>query len=175
MESNNTSHRPDKTSSKPRYSKHESVKILEGIALDKLKERYPNNPYYPKPNYTDATSNGLTKCVLDYIGYNGFLAERINSTGFLKDNRKTYIDVLGYKRTIGSVQFIKSNTQTGTISSTIKGKKIIIQIKCSLTGSKTQSKGQKVRQEQIEAAGSIYLTVENFSQFYEWLNEFTKN
>jgi hypothetical protein len=176
MESNNTNHRPGKTSSIPRYTKSESVKILEGIALDKLKERYPNNPYLPIPKYTDATSNGLTKCVVDYIDFNGFQAERINSTGAIKDNRKTSTDVLGNIRTIGSLQWIKSSTQTGTadISATIKGRSIKIEIKCEATGDNKQSKGQIEYQKQIEAAGGVYLIVRNFNQFYEWFNEFVK-
>ena len=163
-------------STKLRYTKSESVKILERMAFDKLKERYPNNPYCPKATYTDATSNGLTKCVVDYITFNGFQAERINSTGFLKDNRKTSTDVLGNKRTIGSVQWIKSNTQTGTadISATIKGRSIKIEIKCEATGDNKQSKWQIEYQRQIEAAGGLYLIIRNFNQFYEWFNEFGK-
>ncbi|MBF2709957.1 hypothetical protein [Flavobacterium soyangense] len=161
---------------KQRYTKHESVKILERLALEKLKIRYPNNPYLPKTIYTDATTNGLTRCVIDYISFNGFQAERINSTGAIKDNRKTSTDVLGNIRTIGSVQFIKSNTQTGTadISSTIKGRSVKIEIKCEATGDNKQSKGQIEYQKQIEAAGGVYLIVRNFNQFYEWFNEFVK-
>lgn len=162
---------------KLRYTKPESVKILEQLALDKLKERYPSNPYYPKATYTDATTNGLTKCVIDFIKFSGYHAERINSTGFLKDNRKTSTDILGRKRTVGTVQWIKSNSQTGTsdISATIKGKSIKIEIKCMATGDKKQSKEQKVYQEQIEASGGVYLIVRNFTQFYEWFNDFVKN
>lgn len=162
---------------KSRYTKPNSVKILETIALGKLKERYPNNPYCPKVTYTDASTNGLTKCVIDYVNFSGFQAERINSTGAIKDGCKTSRDVLGNIRTIGSVQWIKSTTQTGTadISATIKGKSIKIEIKCEATGDNKQSKGQKEYQKQIEAAGGVYLIVRNFNQFYEWLNDFVKS
>ncbi len=162
---------------KSRYIKPNSVKILETIALGKLKERYPNNPYYPKFTYTDASTNGLTKCVIDYVNFSGFQAERINSTGAIKDGRKTSTDVLGNTRTIGSVQWIKSTTQTGTadISATIKGKSIKIEIKCEATGDRYQSTGQIEYQRQIERAGGVYLIVRNFSQFYEWFNDFVKD
>jgi hypothetical protein len=162
---------------KLRYAKSESVKILEQLALQNLKVRYPNNPYLPIPKYTDATSNGLTKCVIDYIDFNDFQAERINSTGAIKDNRKTSTDVLGNIRTIGSLQWIKSSTQTGTadISATIKGRSIKIEIKCEATGDNKQSKGQIEYQKQIEAAGGVYLIVRNFNQFYEWFNYFVKS
>lgn len=158
------------------YTKPESVKILEQIAFDKLKQRYPNNPYHPKPKYTDATTNGLTKCVIDFVNLNNYQAERINSTGTIKDNRKNSTDVLGRKRTVGSVQWIKSNTQTGTadISTTIKGHSVKIEIKCEATGDKKQSKGQIEYQKQIEAAGGVYLIVRNFTHFYSWFNEFVK-
>lgn len=161
---------------KTRYTKPESVKTLEQLAFEKLKERYPNNPYYPKVKYTDATTNGLTKCVIDYITFSGNHAERVNSTGAIKDNRKTSKDVLGNLRTIGSVQWIKSNTQTGTadISATVKGKSLKIEIKCEATGDKKQSKGQIEYQKQIEAAGGVYLIVRNFTDFYNWLNEYLK-
>ena len=161
---------------KKRYPKSESVKQLEAIAVENLKERYPNNPYLPKATYTDANTNGLTKCVIDYIKFKGFHAERINSTGAMRDNRKTSTDVLGNVRTIGSVQWIKGNTQAGTsdISATIKGQTVKIEIKCEATGDRYQSKGQIQYQKQIEQAGGIYLIVRNFENFYTWFNEFTK-
>lgn len=164
------------TGNKKRYAKPESIKILERLALDKLKNRYPNNPYLPKATYTDATTNELTKCVIDYITFNGFHSERINSTGALKDNRKTSTDVLGNQRTIGSVQWIKSTTQNGTadISATIKGQSVKIEIKCEATGDRYQSEAQIKYQKQIEAAGGIYLIVRDFTQFYNWFNDFIK-
>ncbi|MFV8269711.1 hypothetical protein ACNQGP_07205 [Flavobacterium sp. GT2N3] len=161
---------------KLRYTKPESVKILETIALDKLKERYPNNPYYPKFTYTDATTNGLTKCVVEFINLNGFQAERINSTGAIKDGRKTSKDVLGNIRTIGSVQWIKGSGKTGTadISATIKGRSIKIEIKCEATGDNKQSREQIEYQKQIERAGGVYIVVRNFTQFYDWFIDFVK-
>ena len=164
------------TGNKKRYVKPESIKLLECIALAKLKERYPNNPYYPKISYSDATTNGLTKAVIDYVKFNNYHAERINSTGAIKDNRKTSTDVLGNTRTIGSVQWIKGNTQAGTadISSTILGRSVRIEIKCEATGDRYQSKAQIEYQKQIESAGGLYIVVKNFTQFYDWFNDFVK-
>lgn len=163
------------TGNKKRYSKPESVKLLERIALEKLKERYPTNPYLPKVSYTDATSNGLTKCVIDFIKFKGYHAERINSTGAIRDNRKISTDVLGNIRTIGSVTWIKSTTQAGTadISATIKGKSIKIEIKCAASRDRYQSEAQKIYQAQIEAAGGVYLIVLTFEDFVKWFkNEY---
>ena len=155
-----------------RHIKSEAVKQLESLALEKLKNRYPTNPYLPKVLYSDATSNGLTKCVIDYITLRGYHAERINSTGAVKDNRTTSTDVLGNVRTIGSVQWIKSNTQTGTadVSATIQGRTVKIEIKCKATGDNIQSEAQKNYQRQIENAGGTYLIVRTFEDFYNWFN-----
>lgn len=165
-----------KNSESIRYCKPESVKILELISFEAVKKKYPNFPYPTKPKFRDDTSNGLTKCVIEYITLKGFQAERINSTGALKDTRKTSIDVLGNQRTIGSVQWIKSTGQTGTadISATINGRSVKIEIKCEATGDKYQSKGQKQYQNQIEQAGGVYLIVRNFTDFYNWFNENVK-
>lgn len=157
---------------KKRYQKSEAIKLLEKLVFETLKKRYPNNPYLPKAIYTDATSNGLTKCVIDYIKLRGFHAERINSTGAIKDNRKTSKDVLGNIRTIGSVEWIKSTTQKGTadISATIQGRSVKIEIKCKATGDRYQSEAQKEYQKQIESAGGTYIVVRTFEDFYNWFN-----
>lgn len=159
---------------KTRYVKSEAVKALEELKFEEHKAKYPNFPYPIKPKYSDASSNGLTKCVIDFIKVKGFHAERINSTGSMRDNTKTITDVLGRKRTIGSVTWIKSTTQNGTadISATIKGKSIKIEIKCAASGDKYQSEGQKIYQKQIEASGGVYLIVREFSDFYNWFNTF---
>ncbi|HEY6143090.1 MAG TPA: hypothetical protein VIV55_06605 [Flavobacterium sp.] len=155
---------------KKRHQKSKAVKSLENLAFEKLKERYPNFPYPIKENYTDATSNGLTKCVIDFITLKGFHAERINSTGAIKDKRTTSKDVLGNIRTIGNVEWIKSTTQNGTsdISATIQGRSVKIEIKCEATGDNIQSEVQKEYQRQIENAGGTYIIVRTFEEFYNW-------
>ncbi|MBC7525910.1 MAG: hypothetical protein H7239_15925 [Flavobacterium sp.] len=155
-----------------KQTKSEAIMQLEFLAFTKQQKQYPNFPYPIKSNYTDATSNGLTKCVIDYIKLRGFHAERINSTGATKDNRKTSTDVLGNIRTIGSVQWIKSTTQNGTadISATIQGRTVKIEIKCKNTGDRYQSEAQKEYQKQIENAGGIYIVVRTFEDFYNWFN-----
>lgn len=159
-----------------RHIKTEAVKALENLMFEQHKAKYPNFPFPIKPKYSDASSNGLTKCVIDFIKVSGFHAERINSTGSMRDNTKTITDVLGRKRTIGSVDWIKSTSQNGTadISATIKGKSIKIEIKCAASGDKYQSEAQKIYQKQIEASAGVYLIIRTFDEFYSWLNEFIK-
>jgi len=155
-----------------------AIKKLVELAMDNLKTNHPSVPKYaiPKPKYTDKTSNGLTKCVIDWINLNGFQAERINSMGRQLDNRKTVTDVIGRQRTVGSVTWIKGTGQTGTsdISATIKGQSIKIEVKCKATGDRYQSKEQKAYQKKIEQAGGIYIVVRTFDEFYNWFNDFIK-
>jgi hypothetical protein len=153
---------------KTRSIKSESVKELEALAFYNHKKQYPNFPYPIKPKYTDSDKNGLTRCVLDYIVLKGQQAERINSTGAIKDSRTTSTDVLGNSRTVGSVQWIKSTTQTGTadISATIQGHSVEIEIKCKATGDRYQSEGQKVYQKHI----GVYLIITTFEDLYNWFN-----
>lgn len=157
-----------------RHIKSQAIKALEQLAYEANKKRYPSNPYPIKPKYSDSTSNGLTKSVIDFIKLNGFHAERINSTGSARDTRKKVIDVLGRSREIGSVTWIKSTNQKGTadISATLQGKSIKIEIKCAASRDRYQSEAQKLYQKQIEDSGGVYIVVRTFEQFYNWFNSF---
>jgi len=175
MESISSAHSPNLKPQlqKKRFVKSDAVLELELLAYEKLKIQYPTFPYLIAPKYTDQTSNGLTKCVIDYITFRGFQAERINSTGRQLDGRKSSTDILGNVRTIGSVKWIKGSGTVGTsdISATIQGRSVKIEVKCEATGDKKQSQGQIDYQRQIENAGGIYLIVRNFEEFFFW---FTK-
>ena len=156
-----------------------AIKKLIDRKMEKLKVEYPTVPQHalPKPKYTDKNSNGLTKCVIDWINLNGYQAERINSMGRKIDNRRTSKDVLGHTRVIGSTKWIKGNSQTGTadISATIKGRSIKIEVKCKASGDRYQSTAQKAYQKKIEQAGGIYIIAGDFEEFYYWYNHFIKN
>lgn len=155
-----------------RHPKSEAVKELERLQFENLIGQHPNFPCLKKPVYNDNTSNGLTKCVIDYIQLRGFQAERINSMGMQIDNRNTSTDILGNSRIIGSRKWIKSSGRTGTadISATIQGRSVKIEIKCEATGDKYQSEAQRLYQRQIENAGGVYLIVRTFNDFYNWFN-----
>lgn len=157
-------------------NKVSAISTLIELSIQNFKNRYPNVPTYaiPKFKYTDKTSNGLTKCVIDFINLKGYQAERINSTGRQIDQRKKMNGALGIA-TLGSVKWIKSNTQNGTadISATIKGRSVKIEIKCKATNDNYQSKPQKDYQKKIEQAGGVYIIVRTFQGFYDWYKKFT--
>ena len=100
---------------KPRYQKPQAVKDLERQALDHFCREHPDFPEYAIPSqfYRDDTANGLTKCIVDYIRYNGGQAERINTMGRPVDTRKTF-DVAGCQRQVGTLRWGKSTSTPGS-------------------------------------------------------------
>lgn len=155
-----------------RYNKPKLVKELENAILLKKVERYPNTPpeCLVHPTYRDDTANGLTKCIIDLVRLKGGQAERINTTGRVIDKRKTYTNVLGLTRTIGSAEWIPGTGTNGSadISATIKGRSVKIEVKI---GADRQSEAQKEYQKNIEAAGGIYYIARDFTSFVAWYNQ----
>ena len=148
-----------------------ALKTLRQLHLDANRIKYPSLPEHARtaPKYSDKTANQLTKCIIAFIGFTGGQAERISNTGRHVDNRTQYTDVVGIKRTIGSVEWIKGTGDNGTadISATIKGRSVKIEVKI---GRDRQSEAQKQYQERIEQAGGIYLIAKTFQSFYDWYN-----
>jgi len=142
---------------------------LRQLALEYNKQRYPNFPDHARvtPAYSDKTANGLTKCIIDFLRFNGHQAERVNSTGRVIDTRKRYTDILGHTRIIGSTKWIPTAGSKGTsdISATIAGKSVKIEFKI---GKDRQSDYQRQYQAEIEKAGGVYFIAKSFQQFYEW-------
>ncbi|NDV15576.1 hypothetical protein GO009_06010 [Muricauda sp. TY007] len=149
---------------------------LIGLSMELQRKQYPTIPEHarPKPKYTDKTSNGLTKCIIDWINFNGYQAERINSMGRPLDTRKSVKDVLGRTRTVGSIKWVKGQSQNGTadISATIKGRSVKIEVKCQGSGDRYQSQAQKEYQKSIEKAGGVYIIARTFQGFMNWYDRF---
>lgn len=148
------------------------MKELCRLSHEMKLQKYPAVPaeWLVKTKYNDRTANGLTRCVIDFLTFKGWQAERINSTGRIVDDRKTYIDVIGRCKTIGSVQWVKGTTTAGTadISATIAGRSVKIEIKI---GADRQSHWQKSYQQLIERSGGLYFIAKTFQDFYEWYNQ----
>jgi len=156
---------------KVNYRKSEAVKLLESLADEAARNRYPNTPpqYLAPRKFEDKTANGLTKCVIEFIRLNGGQAERTSNTGRRIDTQITFCDVIGCQRTIGGTHWINGSGTNGTadISSTILGKSVKIEIKI---GADRQSETQKLYQKSIEQAGGIYIVASSFEQFLTWYN-----
>lgn len=117
--------------------------------------------------YNDSTANGLTRCIIDFLTFSGWQAERISNTGRMIDRRRTYADVLGHKKQIGSIEWAKGSGTAGTadISATIAGRSVKIEVK---VGRDRQSAAQTSYQKKIEASGGIYFIATNMQDFIEW-------
>lgn len=157
---------------KPPYKKPQAVKELEELADIENQRLHPNIPtkYLARSKYRDDTANGLTKCIIDYIRFNGGQAERINTMGIPRDNRKTVTDVLGRDRLIGSVEWRTSGTTKGSadISATIYGQSVKIEVKIDHD---RQSDAQRDYQASVEQAGGVYYIAKDFANFVQWYKE----
>jgi len=157
------------TNNKKPYRKSNAVKELERLANDEARERFPEIPpqWLARRKYRDDTANGLTKCIIDFLKLSNCWAERINNTGRLIDNQKTFTDVTGRSRTIGSKKWIKGSGTNGTadISAIINGQSVKIEVKINRD---RQSEAQKKYQKQVEQAGGIYVIAKSFEQFFDW-------
>jgi hypothetical protein len=154
------------------YRKSHAVKLLEQLANDAARMKYPDTPpqWLAPRKYRDYSANGLTRCIIHFLNFKGHQAERINNTGRPIDQRKTFTDVIGRYRTIGSTKWIPGTGTRGTadISATIAGKSVKIEVKI---GSDRQSQAQKEYQRMIEAAGGMYVIARSFDEFFQWYNE----
>lgn len=141
---------------KPRYQKPQSVKGLEQLAFDHFHQKHPNFPEYaiPPRSYRDDTANGLTKCIVDFIRFQGGQAERINTTGMPEQRG-------------GRIVWRKANTTKGSadISATISGRSVKVEVKI---GPDRQSEAQQRYQVAIEQAGGLYFIAKDFTSFIEW-------
>lgn len=148
------------------------MKELYVLSHEMKRQKYPTVPaeWLAKTKYNDRTANGLTRCVIDFLTFKGWQAERINSMGRMVDDRKTYIDVIGRYKTIGSVKWVKGTSTAGTadISATIAGRSVKIEIKI---GADRQSHWQRNYQQMIERSGGLYFIAKSFQEFYEWYNQ----
>ena len=154
-----------------------AIKKLKEQYLLNNKNKYPTLPDYARfvPAYTDKNTNGLTKCVIDFLKLNHCFVERTGNEGRIIDNRKQVTDILGNIRTIGTVKRVYSTSKRGTsdLKAIINGKFVAVEIKC-LTTNDRQSEEQKKYQKEVEQSGGIYLIVPTFEFFYNWFIEYRK-
>jgi len=151
--------------------KSEGLTMLRDLALAHSRAKHPTLPEAARTihNYSDRKANSLTRAVIDFLRFSGFQAERINCTGKMIDNTEIMTDVLGDRRSIGSVKWLPTSGQKGTadISATIRGTSVKIEIKI---GKDRQSEDQKKYQADIERAGGLYWIVRSFDEFLEYYN-----
>jgi len=149
--------------------KKEYKALLHELKLQRYAITHPNFPqdYIPKTMYKDSTANGLTRAICDFINYQGYQAERINTMGTAREKKTTAGKVIGVTWTKGT-----STAGSADISATIKGRSVKIEVKI---GKDRQSEAQKRYQENIEKAGGTYYIAKDFDSFVEWYENFIQN
>lgn len=136
---------------------------LKHLHLADLEKRYPDafrlsDGYKQKVNpYSDKTANGLTRCIIDWITYNGGDAMRINTTGTMR-------------KINGAMKWTRSGMRKGTadIHAIIGGKAVSIEIKI---GRDRMSTYQHKERERIERAGGMYFVARSMTEFITWYNQ----
>lgn len=156
------------------------MSLLSDLALENNKIKHPNFPDHmrPRKKFSDKDETALENCIIFFITYYGGQCEPIKVKATRSDKRIHYIDSVGYKRTIGRVQYMKSRMQAGSadLSSTIPvkiegkdgkihehGLSVKIEVKI---GKDWQKDVQKEYQSEIESASGLYWIVKNFEDFY---------
>lgn len=146
-----------------------AIQLLKQLSVNHKRNKYPSVPddSLPATNYNDRTANGLTRCIIDFLTFKGWQAERINNTGRMIDRRTSYTDVMGRNKTIGGVDWIRGTGTDGTadISATVAGKSVKIEVKI---GRDRQSDAQRKYQQMIERAGGVYVIAKTLQGFYDW-------
>lgn len=116
------------------------------------------NTIFPKVQ----TSNGLTTAILSFLNWSGHRATRINVAGRLieKAERQESGTVLTTRK------YLPSTTRRGTadISSTIRGKSVMFEIKI---GYDAPSEHQLREQKREEDAGGKYYFIHSIDEFFE--------
>lgn len=135
--------------------------------------KYPSLPdaalTYTK--YSDKTANKLTLAIIKWFQLESGQAERISCTGRLLDRRKTFTDVVGRTRQIGSTTWIPPSMKPGTadISALYKlneTDKIATAFRVEIkVGRDTQRPAQVEYQKEVERAGGIYIIATSFDDF----------
>jgi hypothetical protein len=148
---------------------------LKALEIEQLKAKYPSMrpELIPLTDWKDTSANGLTKCIICWINFNGGQAERISSQGQYREGKK--IDVgtgeIAYTKQLPGKWTPGQGTKgTADISATIRGRSVKIEVKY---GKDIQSDAQKNYQEIIEKAGGIYIIARNFDDFVLWYENFS--
>ena len=153
------------------------------ILLEKVeREKHPSYPEHltiATKKYNVSKANGLTQAVIAIVKAYGGQAERISSMGRMIDNRKEYVDVVGFRRTVGSIGYIPGTGTKGTAdihaSIPLNGSNgFAVSVKIEIKIKDKQSEYQKEYQKTIENSGGIYLIIHSIQEFFNWCDQFVK-
>lgn len=149
------------------WAKNRSPAFFEASGGESMKVAYPKV----------TSTNGLTRAVINFLIWNGHHAERVSTMGVMRDNRKAVTDCVGRTKMIGSIEWRKSASTTGSadIHADLvhKDYKFAIPIKIEIKYNKdTMRKAQERYQDNIEGKKGVYVIVKEIDGFFEWYDKF---
>ncbi|MGV3528930.1 MAG: hypothetical protein ACO1OO_08550 [Flavisolibacter sp.] len=104
--------------------------------------------------YSDATANGLTRCICDFIRHIGGYANRISTTGTMR-------------KINGQMKWTRGNSNKGAADIRIlfNGRSVDVEVK---VGRDRMREAQTKEKERVERAGGLYFVARSFPEFLEW-------
>lgn len=157
--------------------KQDWKKVMKRLKLEHTKATAPgffeaSGGYTMLVNpYTDNTSNGLTKAILDFLKFKGHYANRINTQGQARIKKIPRFDIFsGKSYDVEKITWTKGTTRTGTpdIDAIIYGRSVKIEVKI---GRDKMSQEQLKEQVRIESSGGLYFIAHDMPAFMEWYHQ----
>jgi hypothetical protein len=136
---------------------------LRQLHCESVRKKHPSLPdsAIASINYSDSNANGLTKCIVAYIGFIGGWGTRVSSAGRMLPVKVTEVTT--------QMKYIPGTTKKGTpdIMATYKGISLFIEVKI---GKDRQSDVQKQVEAEVTASGGRYWIAKDFESTYNWIN-----
>lgn len=132
--------------------------------------------YIPKP-WTDKNTNGLTKCIKDFLTFHGHYVIRTNRQG---QARIEYIPIGGTQQNVKG-QGVKYNSKVSwtknpeekaftDLQASIFGLYVGIEVKC--VAKKDRVKDSQIENKaKLESSGGIHLIVPHMEMFWNWYHK----
>lgn len=126
--------------------------------------------------YCDTNTNGLTRCVKEFLTFKGHYCIRTNRQGQARTERipigGTQLDITGRGVKYNSKVTYTKNPEGkafADLQASIEGLFVSIEIKCKAKKDRTME-GQEENKTLVELSGGILLIVPDMEYFYNWYN-----
>lgn len=146
---------------------HELKSLRHKWYLNKYQAAQDFGVPLPKP-YRDDTTNGLTRCITDFLKFSNHYVNRINSQGQVRAETVQ----LAHGNIRKNYKWVHGATNRGTadLDAIIAGRTLKIEIKCKATKDRLRP-DQLKEKARIEQAGGVYYVVTDMASFLTWYKQ----